>query len=94
MWNYIEFPTYLLVFISGILELLNIWVDLNIGENNVILRIIDSIALMFIWIKVASFSRGRSDTAFIMRMIVQVMYDMRYFFVFMFWIVIGFGFMS
>lgn len=39
-----------------------------------------SIAIFAVWIKLISFARGNENTAFIIRMIINVIIQMKYFF--------------
>ena len=51
-------------------------------------------AILFLWIKMLSFARAEERLAFIVRMLIEVFIDMKYFFIFMFWFVLGFSFMG
>ena len=61
-------------------------------ENTFIVRMFGSLALIFSWIKIASYLRALSGFAFIILMLMSVFNDMKYFLAMLLWILIGFSF--
>lgn len=61
------------------------------SANNLVLRIIGSVAIFATWLKLLTFARGVERTAFIIRMIVNVMGKMKVFFLITFWTLLGFA---
>ena len=51
-----------------------------------------ALAIIFIWIKIATYLRAFSGFAFIMLMLIAVFKDMRYFLIILIWILLGFSF--
>lgn len=65
-----------------------------LDKNNLAIRIISSLAILAIWLKMLSFARGWESTAFLIRMILKVILYMRYFFIVTFWCMLGFATMG
>lgn len=65
--------------------------DDSFDSNYFILRILTGLAIFFTWIKLMFFGRGFKNIAFLIKMIMQVMINMRYFFIVTFWTLIAFS---
>ncbi len=88
MWNYIDLASYTLPIIVSVMDIMA--TAHLIDPNNLTLRILCSIAIFATWLKLLSFARGDERSAFIIRMIVNVMGKMKVFFLVTFWTMLGF----
>lgn len=89
MWNYIDLSAYTLPIVVSVMDIMAT-AHFMISPNNLTLRIIASIAIFATWLKLLSFARGDENTAFIIRMIVNVIGKMKVFFLVTFWTMLGF----
>jgi len=88
VWNYIDLLSCILPIIVSIFDILS---TLHyIDHNNLIIRILTCIAIIATWLKLLSFARGNENTAFIIRMILNVINEMRWFFFVTFWTMLAF----
>lgn len=67
-------------------------IDVNSFDSNYdVLRVLTGLAVFFTWIKLLFFGRGFKNIAFLIKMIMQVMTNMKYFFIVTFWTLIAFS---
>ncbi len=103
MWNYFDIPALafpLAVSIMEIIAIYNIKPNPNpiytnkFDSNYNVLRVLTGLAVFFTWIKLLFFGRGFKNIAFLIKMIMQVMVNMKYFFIVTFYSLIAFSFLG
>ena len=89
VWNYIRIITIVICNACLILDILHIF-----EYHSYLLEVksLHSIALFFVWLFMIGFSRGFKGTAFMIRIIIQVMYDIRFFLLIMILLMLSFSF--
>lgn len=75
-WNLIDLTLFFLVFCAVCLDFLNIKRDKALLEP---LKLMNSISMIFCFIRIISYARGVQGSAFMIRLILQVFIDIRYF---------------
>lgn len=69
VWNYFDLSAYCFPLIVAILDIISYIVPSILGTYNTTSRILASIGIFFVWIKLLTFSRGFENLAFLLRMI-------------------------
>lgn len=75
-WNLIDLTLFFLVFCAVCLDFSNIKRDREFLEP---LKLMNSISMIFCFIRIISYARGVQGSAFMIRLILQVFIDIRYF---------------
>lgn len=86
-WNLIDIFLCFVVITSCILDMIQMNVH---GLDMTVPNIIYSYAMFFLWIRIISFFRGFDKTSFLLRLIFRVIYDIRFFLLFILISILGF----
>jgi WD40 repeat protein len=81
IWNYIDLSVHFLVYASALLY----------AFNNSYFFVVGGFAMLAMWLKLLSFSRGFAGSGMFMRMIFEVARGIRYFLVLLIVVIIAFG---
>lgn len=87
IWNYIDLIPPIGIFVTIVLDIY----DQKTGGNDALLATIIAIVSFFMWFKFLYFLRIFKNTGYLIRMIIQVCYDMRHFFLVLLITIIAFS---
>ena len=90
-WNYFDVPLVLTLTIVNSYSLINMF---GILKNKTITKILHSICTFFFFGRLLSFSRGFEGSGFMVRLVIECVYDIRYFLMLMFFFIFGLTFSS
>ena len=76
IYNYFDWMVFIMCNLTLIVDIILIF---NKQEVYLFLRVFHSISFVLIWIKMVSFGRGIEKMAFLIKMIIEVFLDMKYF---------------
>jgi len=65
--------------------------DISLREEQLALKILHVITIIMMNIQMLSYARGIKSMSFIVRMLLTVLYEMRFFFCCLYWILFGFS---
>ena len=91
IWNYLDMAVIVMSLLSTSLDLKFIFADYNALE---VIKSINSLTLFCVWVKLISHYKGYEGTAFMIRMLIKVAYDIVSFLIIMLLIMISFSFSS
>lgn len=89
VWNMVDVFLCFVVVASCVIDMI------QMGQQDLEMtgpKIIYSYAMFFLWIRIISFFRGFDETGFLLRLIFQVILDIRYFLLFILIFILGFAY--
>ena len=86
LWNIIDVILITLILLTTVLDILSCF---QIWHYSTILKSFDSVTIFFGYIRILSYARGIEGSSFMIKLIIEVMYDIRYFLFLMFIFVIA-----
>ena len=86
-WNWIDWITLILLGMTVLFDILSIFC---IFKDFVSLRVLHTVSLFFIWLKLLGFFRIDAQFSAFVQMFLQVIVDMKNFLIFMFYLVMAF----
>ena len=91
IWNCFDLPLIIILLAVIFLSFLNMF---QIISDQPLTKCIHSFAILFFFLRLLSFARGFQGTGFMVRLVIQCIIDIRYFFVLMFLFIIALTFSS
>jgi len=89
IWNYFD---VILIFLSVPAIIVDLFDCLGLLSSTTELKVMNSLTIFFGFLRLISYARGIDGSAFMVRLIIQVIIDMKYFLLFMFVFILGLGF--
>ena len=88
LWNIIDLILIFLSFMTTIIDILSCF---DIWMYPDALKVLHSFTILFGFLRLLSYARGFEGSAFMIKLIIQVIYDIKYFLLLMFIFIIGLG---
>ena len=93
LWNYIDWILILITVPAFILNLCDIFLENGLqNEAHSAFKSLLSISVFVVYLKLLSFARGFDETAFLVRTLIQVVIDIRFFIFFLFFMMLTLSF--
>lgn len=91
IWNCFDVPLIIMLIAVNFYSFMNMF---GIAKNQDLTQILHSICIFFFFIRLLSFARGFQGTGFMVRLVIECVYDIKYFLVLMFLFIFCLAFSS
>lgn len=89
IWNFFDVLLMILTFPTIVLD---VFYCLNVYENVALQKVFNSLSIFSAFLRLISYARGIDGSAFMVRLVIEVIIDMKYFLLFMYLFILGLGF--